>query len=60
MTNLQPLPLEDFSGGMTDYYLGAALNKFQQADNFLLYKHGQVAKLITRPDPFIQPHQRAP
>ena len=49
MTNLQPLPLEDFSGGMTDYYLGAALNKFQQADNFLLYKHGQVAKLITRP-----------
>lgn len=45
----QPLPLEDFSGGMTDYYLGGPLNKYQRADNCLIVKHGDVGKLYTRP-----------
>lgn len=45
----QPLPLEDFSGGMTDYYLGGPLNKCQRADNLLIVKHGDIGKLFTRP-----------
>lgn len=45
----QPFPLEDFSGGMTDYYLGGPLNKYERADNLLIVKHGLVGKLFTRP-----------
>jgi hypothetical protein len=45
----QPLPFEDFSGGMTDYYLGCPLTKYQQAENLLIVKHGQIGKLFTRP-----------
>jgi hypothetical protein len=45
----QALLLEDFSGGMTDYYLGGDLNKYQRADNLLIVKNGRVGKLFTRP-----------
>ncbi len=45
----QGLEFDDFSGGMTDYYIGAPLNKFQRGDNVLLVKHGAKAKLFTRP-----------
>lgn len=45
----QSLPLEDFSGGMTDYYLNGPLNKYQTADNLLIVKYGLVGKLYTRP-----------
>ena len=45
----QPLPFEDFSGGMTDYYLGCPLQKYQQAENLLIVKHGTIGKLFTRP-----------
>ncbi len=45
----EPFPLEDFSGGMTDYYLGGPLNKYERADNLLIVKHGLVGKLFTRP-----------
>lgn len=45
----RPFPLEDFSGGMTDYYLNGPLNKYQRADNLLIVKYGEVGKLYTRP-----------
>lgn len=44
-----PLELDDFSGGKTDFYLGAPLNKFKTADNLLLLKYGVKGKLFTRP-----------
>lgn len=48
-TPTQPFPLEDFSGGMTDFYLNGPLNRYQTADNLLIAKYGQVGKLFTRP-----------
>ncbi len=45
----EPFPLSDFSGGITDYYLGGPLNRYEVADNLLIIKHGDVGKLFTRP-----------
>jgi hypothetical protein len=45
----QSLTLEDFSGGMTDYYLNGPLNAHEKVDNLLIVKHGRVGKLFTRP-----------
>lgn len=42
------LTVADFSGGITDNYVGAPSNKYQKADNFMLEFHGQTSKLITR------------
>lgn len=48
--NLQPLELKDFSGGMTDFYLGGPLHKFQQAENLFIVKYSdETGKLFTRP-----------
>jgi len=45
----EALYINNFSGGMTDYYLDAGANRYRKADNFLLVKHEQgVAKLFTR------------
>ncbi len=44
----QPLDVGDFSGGMSDYYLGGAPNKFRSADNLVLVKYEGRAKLRTR------------
>lgn len=44
----QPLEVKDFSGGMTDFYVGAPLTKFQRADNLLIVRHGEMGKLFTR------------
>jgi hypothetical protein len=48
-TPTQPLEFKDFSGGMTDFYLGGPLNKFERGDNVLIVKHGDIGKLFTRP-----------
>lgn len=45
---LQPLEFKDFSGGMTDFYLGAPLNKFESGNNLMIVKHGNIGKLATR------------
>lgn len=50
----EPLEFDDFSGGMTDYYLGAPLNRYQKADNLLITRYVRrdgaiVGKLYTRP-----------
>lgn len=47
--DMQLLEFIDFSGGMTDYYLGGPQNKYQKAENLLIVKHGGIGKLITRP-----------
>lgn len=47
--NIQGLEFRDFSGGVTDYYLDAPLNKFEEADNFLIFKYGGIGRLFTRP-----------
>lgn len=44
----QPLELTDFSGGVTDYYLGADPRKSKRLDNLLIVDHGGVGKLFTR------------
>jgi hypothetical protein len=44
----EPFQVEDFSGGITDYYLGAPANKYRKADNFILIPYGNKAKLYTR------------
>lgn len=43
------LEITDFSGGMTDYYIGGDSNKYEKADNLLIVKHGNSGKLFTRP-----------
>lgn len=45
-TGLSALRVEDFSGGMTDFYLGASPNKAQSYDNFVLNEKNDI---ITRP-----------
>jgi hypothetical protein len=45
----QTVEVDDFSGGITDNYLGAPKNKCQRSDNFFLQKVGGKARLITRP-----------
>lgn len=49
----QPLEFIDFSGGQTDYYIDAPLNKFQEGDNFLIFKYGNFGRLFTRPGSLI-------
>jgi len=45
----QPMDVDDFSGGITDYYVGAPLNRYQKADNLVLVKYDRKARLFTRP-----------
>jgi hypothetical protein len=45
-TGLQALRIEDFSGGITDFYLGGSTRKYQVADNFVINENND---LITRP-----------
>jgi hypothetical protein len=40
---------EDFSGGVTDYYLNAPGNKLKQAENVLISKYSGMGKPFTRP-----------
>lgn len=47
--DVQPLTIEDFSGGITDYYIGGKLNKYRKANNFIIYKHDVLGKLYMRP-----------
>lgn len=47
--NASVLEVTDFSGGMTDYYIGGDSNKYEKADNLLIVKHGNSGKLFTRP-----------
>lgn len=49
MIQTVPYEIKDFSGGMTDYYVGALPNRYEIADNFLIEKHGNVGKLVQRP-----------
>lgn len=44
----QPMEIDDFSGGKTDNYIAGQINQFEDADNFVLKRHGGKAKLITR------------
>lgn len=44
----KPYPLEDFSGGFTDYYVNGPSNRYQKADNFLIERHGDLGKLYQR------------
>jgi hypothetical protein len=44
----QALELKDFSGGMTDNYIGAAINKYQAGSNMFI-RPGNPAKLQSRP-----------
>jgi hypothetical protein len=45
----QSLELEDFSGGVTDYYLNAPPNKLKSCDNLLINVYPQMGKPFTRP-----------
>lgn len=45
----QKIELEDFSGGVTDYYLSAPENKMRQCDNLLINQYQQLGKVFTRP-----------
>jgi hypothetical protein len=44
----QPLEVDDFSGGFTDYYIAGALNRGQKFDNLLVFRHGDKGKLLSR------------
>lgn len=45
----QKVELEDFSGGVTDYYLSAPPNKLKQCDNLLINQYQGQGKVFTRP-----------
>jgi hypothetical protein len=45
----QKVELEDFSGGITDYYLSAPPNKLKQCDNLLINQYQGQGKVFTRP-----------
>jgi hypothetical protein len=45
----QSIELEDFSGGVTDYYLNAPLNKMKSCDNLLINQYPGIGKPFTRP-----------
>lgn len=45
----QALEVRDFSGGITDNYIGAPSNFYKTADNFYLNKIGSISTLINRP-----------
>ena len=44
----QPLEVDDFRGGATDYYLGGPVEKAKTVDNLHLVPFGEKAKLLTR------------
>ena len=46
---VERLEIEDFAGGVTDYYLNAPPNKMRTCDNFLLIKYPGLAKPNLRP-----------
>lgn len=46
---ISPLTVEDFKGGFTDYYIGGRMDKYQKADNFIIFRHDNLGKLYTRP-----------
>lgn len=43
------LEVEDFSGGVTDYYLNAPANKAKVCDNLLIIQYPEIGKPFTRP-----------
>ena len=45
----QKLEIDDFSGGVTDYYLNAPANKLRHCDNLLLVQQEEAGKPFTRP-----------
>jgi hypothetical protein len=45
----EKLELEDFSGGITDYYLSAPPNKMRDCDNLLINQYQNQGKVFTRP-----------
>lgn len=45
----QKVEVEDFSGGITDYYLSAPPNKVKQCDNLLINQYQDQGKVFTRP-----------
>ena len=45
----QSLTFDNFSGGITDYYLGGSKNAYEKADNFIIVKYGTIGRLYTRP-----------
>lgn len=44
----QKVEVEDFSGGITDYYLSAPPNKVKQCDNLLINQYQDQGKVFTR------------
>jgi hypothetical protein len=49
MIQTQPLEIDNFNGGITDFYVNAPINKCQRADNLILLKYSDtIAKLTTR------------
>lgn len=62
----QQIEIEDFSGGITDYYLQAPPNKMKQCDNLLINQYQNQGKVFTRPGsqvfdvlwPLITPNSR--
>ncbi len=47
--SLSPLEVTNFNGGVTDYFMGASMNRYKKADNLLIIKQGDEGKLYTRP-----------
>lgn len=45
---VQPLEITDFSGGVTNYYLNAPMNKHKQMDNLLLIQYQDKGLPFTR------------
>lgn len=45
---VEKLELEDFSGGITDYYLSAPPNKMKTCDNLLINQYQNQGKVFTR------------
>jgi hypothetical protein len=45
----QKIEIADFSGGITDYYLYAPVNKMKQCDNMLINQYPDMGKPFTRP-----------
>lgn len=46
---IQPLEVDDFSGGLTDYYIDGPSNKAKTLKNFVIVPYGDKGKLKTRP-----------
>lgn len=46
---MHKVEVEDFSGGVTDYYLNAPANKMKSCDNLLIIQYPGIGKPFTRP-----------